>query len=181
MSPTPSTTATVRIVNAYTARGPLNAPRVPPPGSLTVNKVLAGDAELRGDIQIRVQCEQVPGFDAPFDQTRTIPAGVDPVPPLVFEPVPAPADCTVTEPVTGENDAVAVTVIGAPRAVRVGPNSEVEITITDVYGTQTGSLRVRKLVDGPGASLRGDVTLDVVCTDGTARSWSVPAGQAQRR
>ncbi len=69
----PATTPTVQIVNTYAAVPIL---RTPPPGSLTINKVLEGDAEFRGDIQIRVQCEQVPGFDEPFDETQTIPAGV---------------------------------------------------------------------------------------------------------
>ena len=40
------------------------------------------------------------------------------MPPLVFEPIPAPADCTVTETVTGANDAVDVIVIGE-QTVRV--------------------------------------------------------------
>ena len=169
-----SVTPTVRVVNTYAAR---LVTFEPPPGSLTINKVLQGDSDLRGDIQIRVQCTQTPGFpDGTFDETQTIPAGVDPVPPLVFSPIPAPADCTVTETVTGANGAVDAIVIGE-QTVRVTPNSNVVLTLTDDYTARTGSLLVRKVVDGPGAALRGDVVLAVSCTDGTTRTLVVPTAR----
>ncbi len=131
-----------------------------------------------GTVQIRVQCGQVPGFPGGvFDETQTIPAGVNPVPPLVFSPIPAPADCIVTETVTGENGAVDVVVIGE-QTVRVTPNSNIQLTLTDEYTVKSGSLRIRKVVDGPGAALRDDVVLAVSCTDGTNTTLVVPAARA---
>ena len=167
-------TPTVRIVNTYEAAAVILSP---PPGPLTINKVLTGAFELRSVVVIRVQCSQVSGQGGSFDESRTVPSGLDRVPPLVFAPIPAPADCTVTEPVNGANDAVDVVVTGET-TVRVTPNSDDQVTLIDHYGTKTGSLRVRKLVDGPGAELRGDVRLTVSCADGTTATVVVPLGQA---
>src|SRR5204863_6648489 len=102
----------------------------PPAGSLTVTKVLQGDDHLRDDIEIRVRCDS--GTNGAFDQTQTVPAGVEPVRPLFFAPIPAPTDCTVTEPVTGTNDAVDVTVIGET-TVRLTPNSNDQVTLINNY------------------------------------------------
>jgi hypothetical protein len=171
----PSVTPVVRVVNTYIAN-PIVA--TPPAGALIITKLLEGDDALRGDIQIRVQCAQLPDFGGgTFDRTETIPAGVDPVPPLVFAPIPAPADCLVTETVTGASGAVDVDVIGET-TVRVNPNEDLQLTLTNVYAANMGSLRVRKIIDGPGAALRGDVELSVSCTDGTEATLTVPAGQA---
>ena len=165
---------TVRIVNTYTATP---VPRASPPASIIINKVLTGDDHLRSDINVRVLCVAPPGVTGgTFDQTRTIAAGVTQVPPLIFAPIEAPADCTVTEPVTGANDAVDVTVTGET-TVRVTPNDQLQLTLVDNYQAKTGSLRVRKVVDGAGAALRGNVVLAVSCTDGTTRTLVVPAGQ----
>ncbi len=63
--------------------------------------------------------------------------------------------------------------------MRVHPNSsDLELTLINSYTAKTGSLRVRKIVDGAGAPLRGDVVLDVSCTDGTTDTLVVPPGQA---
>jgi hypothetical protein len=151
---------------------------VPRPGSLVITKVLEGDPSQRGDIQIRVQCARLPGFPAgTFDQTQAIPAGVDPEP-LVFSPIPAPADCTVTEPVTGDNDAVDV-VTSVPVIVRVNPNEQLPLTLTNTYvptdpDPVTGRLVVIKAISGPAAAFRGAVTLEVVCGDNTTVSITSP-------
>src|SRR6478609_1067296 len=63
------------------------------------------------------------------------------------------------------------------KTVRVTPNSNVVLTLTDDSAARTGSLLVRKVVDGPGAVLRGDVELQVSCTDGTNRTLVVPAAR----
>ncbi len=168
-----SATPTVRIVNTYAAAAVV---LTPPPGSLTINKELLGASNLRGDAAIRVQCEQVNSQGGSFDETQTVSAGVDPVPPLLFEPIPAPADCTVTETLTGENDAVDAIVIGET-TVRVTPNSNVQVGLIDQYVAKTGSLRVRKLIDGPGAHLRGEVRLAVSCTDGTTATIVIPVAR----
>jgi hypothetical protein len=170
----PAVTPTVRVVNVYLATPIV---RAPPPGRITITKVLEGDSHLRGDIEIRVVCDQTPGFPGgDFVQTQTIPAGVDPVPPLVFGPIPAPADCTVTETVTGANGAVDVIVIGET-TVKVNPNENLQLRLTNIYEARNGSLRVRKAVDGPGAALRGQVVLQVSCTDGTTDMLVLPPGQ----
>jgi hypothetical protein len=172
----PAVTPTVRIVNTYITS---TSTRTPPPGSLIVTKLFQGDAALRSDVQIRVQCGQVPGFpNGTFDETQTIPAGTNPAPPLVFAPIAAPADCTVTETVTGANGAVSVTVVGEG-TFRVNPNEDLRVTLTDTYEAKTGTLRVRKVIDGAGASLRGVVQLRVSCTDGTTATLVVPTGQTE--
>jgi hypothetical protein len=171
----PSVTPTVQIVNTYEP-----PPRVfvPPPGSIVITKVVEGDAALRGDIQIRVQCSRLPGFPSgTFDQTQTITSTADLSVPLVFARIPAPADCTVTEPATGGNDAVSAIGSG-PLVVRLNPNERLPLTLTNNYaataGVLTGTLVVSKEVSGPAAEFRGPVTLGVDCTDGTTASITSP-------
>ena len=67
-----ASTPTVQIVNTYTAAIVALAQK---PGSLTITKTLQGASELRGDIQIRVQCLQVSSPGGTFDETKTVPAG----------------------------------------------------------------------------------------------------------
>ena len=142
----------------------------PPTGTVTVDKVLVGDAVLASDATIRVRCEQVPDFgDAVYDETRTVPAGATEVT-LSFDGIPTPADCVVSEVDDGGNVAVDVAVDGLPAEFRLNPNEEYQLGVVNEVTTRTGALEVRKESRGPVADLRGDVVMEVVCTDPAGRS-----------
>jgi hypothetical protein len=137
----------------------------PPPAFVVVDKVIVGDAGLASDVTIRVQCQQVPDFgDATFDQTMTIPAGTTEIS-LTFGPISAPADCTVSETVDGSNGSASVVVDGLPATFRLNPNENYGIGVSNDVTAITGDLRVTKVSLGPGAPARGDVVVDVACTD----------------
>jgi hypothetical protein len=139
--------------------------RSPPSGSVLVDKVVVGDAGLQDDAAIRVQCQQLPDFgDASYDETQVVPAGTTVVT-LEFAPIAAPADCTATEVDDGGNAVVGVQVSGLPTSFGLNPNEDYTIGVTNEVVAATGSLQVTKVSLGDAAGARGDVSVEVSCTD----------------
>lgn len=88
--------------------------------------------------------------------------------------LPVGVTCTVAEP-----DPPPGWQLGpiSPSSVIVPADDEPEVSVVATNARQVGSLRLVKRLDGP-ASVAGQVTLHVSCTDGTARDvvLTVPAG-----
>ena len=51
------------------------------------------------------------------------------------------------------------------------------VDISNVYEVRTGSLRVTKVITGADADQRGDIVIDVSCSNGTSTSFTFPAGE----
>jgi hypothetical protein len=142
-------------------------------GDLRVVKTVSGvGAAQRSAVAIAAGCSDGSvGF-------RIFPAGTPPTP-MVVEDVRAGSLCLVLELVDGANDdvSVATTVTPAP-LVGIPANATRTVNISNVYSVRTGAVRVTKVVTGADADQRGDVVVNVSCTDGTNEDLTFPAGVA---
>ena len=146
------------------------------PGTLTVTKVIAGEAAgQQGEVILQVRC----GPDGSvLDETVTIPAGATEFEPATFEDLPAGTECTVTEPATGATSEVAV-VPEVPEPVTVPAGGSITATVTNTYSFTPGTLLVTKVITGDAAGAQGEVVLRVRCgPDGSVLDETViiPAG-----
>ena len=150
-------TATSTVTNTYTQN----------PGSLTVNKTIAGaGAGLHGPITITVTCVH-DGTPTTLDPVITIPAGATSVPPHTYTGIPAGSVCTPIEDPDGSNGQVAVAVEGSGQQVTIPPGGTATADVVNTY--TTGDLIVNKTITGAAAGSQGEVTVHTVC-DGTALS-----------
>lgn len=146
-------------------------------GALEVTKIVGGaGAAFRSAVAIGVTCTD--GSNG----STIYPAGAPPTPPLLIEDVRAGSTCTVIELVDGANELVSVVTTFDPGNVVVipedaDPNDVTTVDVTNDYTVRTGSLRVTKVVTGADADERGDVVIDVSCSNGTDVSLSFPAGE----
>jgi len=145
-----------------------------PPGSLVVNKTIAGPAAGSQDaVTIHTVCN-----GTALSPDFTIPAGsAAGTYPSTYTGVPGFASCTVTETVDGHTTSVAVTVTGNGQQVTVPPDGTATVGVTDTYDQASGALVVSKLISGPAEGSQGPVTIHTVC-DGTPLSpdFTIPAG-----
>ncbi|CEA07359.1 hypothetical protein BN1051_00671 [Arthrobacter saudimassiliensis] len=148
------------------------------PGTLAVNKVFAGAAAgVQGDVQLEVLCtlddEEV------LSETVDIPAGETEPFQTAFEDIPAGAECSVTEPVTGATETVSV-LTDLPDPVTIPAGDGAELTVTNTYEFGPGILVVTKTIAGTAAGEQAEVIIDVRCTVGEEASLTatvtVPAG-----
>lgn len=141
-------------------------------GNLQVTKSVTGPgAADRSAVALAVSCTD--------GSTGAIsyPAGSPPTPPLLVEDIRAGSICTVTEVVDGANDRVSVTTTYSPnREVEIAANATGTVFVTNRYEIRTGAVRVTKAVTGADADQRGDVVVNVTCTDGTNEDLTFPAG-----
>ena len=93
-----------------------------------------------------------------------------------YGPIPGNSTCSVQETDDGATTTVDVVTVGSGEDVTVGPGSPATATITDTYTPAPGALVVQKTISGPAAGRQGEVTIDVDCGDGVARSFVIPAG-----
>ncbi len=143
-------------------------------GDLQVVKAVSGPGEPeRSAVALAASCTD--GSTGAIDY----PAGSPPTPPLLVEDVRAGSQCTVTEVVDGANDRVSVTTTFAPgRTVTIAPNATTTVDVANVYAIRTGAVEVTKVVTGADADQRGDVVVNVTCSDGTNEDLTFPAGVA---
>ena len=143
------------------------------PGSLTVTKAIVGSAAgQQGPITIEVVCGNTT-LAPPF----VIAAGTaGPSVSQTYTGIPGNSTCSVQETVDGATTTVDVVTVGSGENVTVGPGQAATATITDTYTAAPGALVVQKTISGPAAGRQGEVTIDVDCGDGVARSFVIPAG-----
>ena len=150
------------------------------PGVIAVNKVIAGAAAGQQEAVVLVlTCTS--GGAAVLTETITIPAGTTDTNRSEFDGVPAGASCAVVETSTGATAAVGVST-ESTGPVTVPPAGGAEITVTDTYTLNPGSLTVSKALAGPAAGQQGAVTLQVTCTSGETvvleETVTLPAGSS---
>ena len=105
------------------------------PGTLTVNKVIAGPAAgSQGPVTIHVACDGT-ALTPDFDIAAGKPAGTYS---QTWTGIPAGSTCTVTEPVNGSTSTVSVTTVGSPQDVTLEPAQGAEATITNIYDLPVG-------------------------------------------
>ena len=135
------------------------------PGSLTVNKVIAGDgAGSQGPITIQAVCNGT--LLGEWTITQNMAAGTYP---HTWSGIAANSSCVVTETANGSNSTVGVATVGSGQTVTVGAGQNAQATITDTYTFLSGSLTVTKSIAGAAAGQQGQVTIKVSC-DGTELS-----------
>lgn len=143
------------------------------PGALTLTKTVAGDAAgSQSEIQVGVMC------DSGLDETFTIPAGAAAGDYTQrYEPIPAGSECVITELASGSTTEVEV-VPGDPVTVTIEPGVTADVELTNTVTFRPGSLRVVKVIDGTGAGLQSAISLSVMCDNGWAETFDIPAGSA---
>ncbi len=143
--------ATSTVTNTYTQN----------PGSLTVNKTIAGNgAGLQGPIRITVTCVH-DGTTTTLEPLITIPPGATIVVPHTYTGIPAGSVCTPIEDPDGSNGQVAVAVDGSGVPVTIPPGGTATADIVNTY--TTGALIVNKTITGPAAGQQGEVIVHTVC------------------
>ena len=98
-------------------------------GAFVIDKVLEGDAALRGPVTIAVSCSNG------REETITFAPGVDPTEQVVGGLAPG-TTCTVTEPVDGSTTAVAVTTTGVPAEVVADATVTPTVRIVNTYAAR---------------------------------------------
>ena len=145
------------------------------PGSLTVNKTIAGPgAGRQGQIVITVSCVH-DGATTPYGPF-TIPAGTPAgTKSFTIDDIAGDSVCTVTETADGHSTTLAVRKRGSGQEVTIPPGGSETANLTDTY--LTGSLVVNKTITGDAAGSQGDVTIETVC-NGTHElpDLFIPAG-----
>ena len=141
------------------------------PGSLVVNKTIAGGAAgQQGAVTIGVSCDGVPLEDF------IIPAGATGTQSRTYDGLAAGARCTVTETIDGHTQQVTVVVVGSGEEVTDPEDGTVTADLTDTYSLRPGGLVVRKTIAGPAAGQQGAITITVECDGNALDPFVIPAG-----
>ena len=142
-------------------------------GDLEATKTVSGPgAPQRSGVALAVTCTDGSSGSIAY------PAGSPPTPPLLVEDIRAGSVCTVIEVVDGANDLVSVTTTFTPgNQVTIAPNATTTVDVANVYAIRTGAVRVTKVVTGADAASRGDVVVNVTCSNGTNVDLTFPAGE----
>lgn len=144
-------------------------------GNLRVVKTVGGPGEpQRSAVAVAVLCSDGSNGAAVY------PAGSPPTPMLIRN-VRAGSLCIVLELVDGANHSVRVTTTFSPgRVVKIPTNGTTNdtttVNVSNVYQVRTGALRVTKVVTGSEAAQRGDVVVDVSCSNGSSAVFTFPSG-----
>ncbi|WP_104161802.1 thioester domain-containing protein [Arthrobacter sp. ZGTC212] len=122
----------VTVVGAQTVAATVTNTYTLAPGTLTVTKVITGDASgAQGEVVLRVMC----GPDGTvLDETVTIPAGTTGAVSTGFQDLPTGTECTVTEPVSGATSTVNVAA-DLPDPVMIPAGGGAEATVTNTYSS----------------------------------------------
>ncbi|MCR2816452.1 thioester domain-containing protein [Microbacterium jiangjiandongii] len=138
-------------------------------GELTVNKAYAGGAVGRqGAAQLVIDCGEGYTF------TQDIPAGTSATQTYRFPGIRVGNTCTVTEPATGATTEVGVTTDAPQTGTMV--EAGLALTVTNTVELNPGSLNVVKVIDGAGAGQQSAISLSVICENGLAETFDIPAG-----
>ncbi|QWC11034.1 thioester domain-containing protein [Arthrobacter jiangjiafuii] len=150
------------------------------PGALIVDKVITGPAAReQGPITVTVICTM--GREEVIRQDLTIEAGAGGTVPGTVSGIPEGAVCSVTEPVTGENDVVTV-VTDLPGDIEIIAGETINTTVTNTYSFAQGELAVTKVIAGEAAGRQSEVVLQVSCgPDGSVldETVTIPAGTTE--
>lgn len=149
------------------------------PGTLAVRKAFAGEAAgSQGEVQLLVTCADDDGGTV-LNETIIIPAGESQTFEATFEDLAAGTECTVTEPVSGATETLAVQT-DLPDPVSIPPGGGAEAVVTNTYTFAAGLLSLTKVVAGEAAGEHGPIQLNAVCRSGDIEvlneTVSVPAG-----
>ena len=144
--------------------------------SLELSKIVAGPgAGLQSQVRIEVTCggTALPDF--------VIPAGSTGTTSTVYDDLPAPTTCDVTEVANGANVAVRVSTTNVTQSVDLPatttPNDPVTaLPVTNTYDAALASLRVGKTIAGSGAGSQSAVRISVTCGDVALPDFVIPAG-----
>ncbi|MDL5351220.1 DUF5979 domain-containing protein [Microbacterium sp. zg-YB36] len=136
---------------------------------LTVNKAYAGGAVgQQGAAQLVIDCGEGYTF------TQDIPAGTSATQTYRFPGIPVGNTCTVTEPATGATTEVGVTTDAPQTGTMV--EAGLALTVTNTVELNPGSLNVVKVINGTGAGQQSTISLSVICENGLAETFDIPAG-----
>jgi hypothetical protein len=143
-----------------------------PPGSLVVNKTIAGPAAgQQGPIVISVTCDTT-GLLLPL---FTIPANTPAGPASqTYSPIPAGSSCSVVEITDGHSPNLTVRKSGSGINVTIPPGGTATADLSDTF--DVGSLIVNKTIAGPAAAQQGAVTISVTCGATALADFVIPAG-----
>ena len=157
------------VTNTYTFRT----------GVLAVRKLIDGAAAgQQGEVTLNVVCTG----GSTLNETVTIPAGATETDPVEYTGLLAGTSCTVTETANGSSTEIGVETVFEPATgtVTIPAEDGVEVTVTNTYSVNPGSLTVSKAIAGAAAGQQGEVQIDILCRldDVTTFSTSVtiPAG-----
>jgi Domain of unknown function (DUF5979) len=143
-------TATAAVTDSYT----------PAPGSLVVNKTIAGAAGgQQGPVTISVTCDGTaltPAFVVPAMTSASTVSHT-------FSGIAGGSMCNVTEATDGATSTVSVTTAGASQKMTVAPGKVVQADITDTYEFVPGTLTVTKTIAGPAAGLQAPISILADC------------------
>ena len=154
--------ATATITDSYTDT----------PGTLVVNKTIAGNAAgHQGPVTIGVTCNgtALPDFK--------IPAGADAgTISKSYTGIAAGSTCTIDETADGHTTAVSVKQIGSNQ-VTVSAGGAATASLTDTYSDNPGSFVVSKTIAGPAAGNQGEITIISTCDGVQLPPFVIPEGR----
>ncbi|MFZ3454755.1 DUF5979 domain-containing protein [Arthrobacter sp. 7Tela_A1] len=140
------------VTNTYTFRT----------GVLAVRKLIEGAAAgQQGEVTLSVVCTG----GSTLDTTITIPAGATETDPVEYPGLIAGTTCVVTETANGSSTEIGVETEFDPAGATVIIPAEdgVEVTVTNTYSVNPGSLTVSKVIAGAFAGQQGEVQVDILC------------------
>jgi TQXA domain-containing protein len=155
-------TATTTLTDSYTDT----------PGTLVVNKTIAGNAAgHQGPVTIGVTCSGKALAD--FD----IPAGADAgTLSKTYTGIAAGSTCTIDETADGHTSTVSVKQVGSDQ-VTVSAGGAATASLTDTYSNNPGTFVVSKTIAGPAAGSQGEITIVSTCDGVQLPPFVIPAGK----
>jgi TQXA domain-containing protein len=141
------------------------------PGTLVVNKTIAGNAAgHQGPVTIGVTCNGTALAD--FD----IPAGADAgTVSKTYTGIAAGSTCTIDETADGHTSTVGVKQVGSDQ-VTVSAGGAATASLTDTYSNNPGTFEVKKTIAGPAAGSQGEITIISTCDGEQLPPFVIPAG-----
>ena len=154
--------ATATITDSYTDT----------PGTLVVNKTIAGNAAgHQGPVTIGVTCNgtALPDFN--------IPGGTDAgTVSKTYTGIAAGSTCTIEESADGHTSAVSVKQVGSDQ-VNVSAGGAATASLTDTYSDNPGTFVVSKTIAGPAAGRQGEITIISTCDGVQLEPFVIPGGK----
>ncbi len=160
------------LAESATLRTTVNANAVfEPPGSLVVNKTIAGPAAgTQGQVVIVVTCNGTV-VPPPFVIPAGAPSGTTS---QTYGPLPAGSVCTVVEQADGHTADVTTRNSGSGTVVTIPPGGTATADLTNTF--EVGSLVVNKTITGAGAGQQGAVVISVTCGQTPLADFVIAAG-----
>lgn len=161
---TPTLPGAVTIPAAGSATATVSNDYTYAPGVIAVNKTIAGEAAgQQGTVALSLTCTS--GGATVLTQPITIPAGSTGTIRNEYSGLPAGATCTVTETASGATAAVGV-VTESTGDVTIPAGDGAEISVTNTYSLNPGSVTLTKELAGAGVGQQGAVLVQLICSIG---------------